>query len=486
MASNNLSPSNFITVSLQGTPQGIAVPNINTLGLVSSETPTWSGSQDYAVYKDATSVAVDFGANSLAAAIANAIFSQNPNPIQTSGYLVIVPRQQNIALAASLQVQDLNYKAVATGTGGNSITIAYTTGAVAGSEVVTVVGNAISVQIASGASTAQQIADAIAASIDAAALVTATVYGDASARQTGPVGTTNLSGGSASGTESVHEAMIRVANEVYWFGTLVDYVPSAALDQLAAYIQGQDKMLFVASNVKADMGAAGIVGIFAARNQNQVRGFYYNDGTTNDTITFAAAYASRLLSTDFSGSLTSITMHGKQLVGYDADTTLTQTDLGTAVANGVDTYPAFGFQGLTAQGRLFISGANEYSDQVYDRLWLKLALQVAGFDYLAQTNTKIPQTETGMDGLKDAYRKVLAQAVANGVLAPGTWNSPTVFGNVANLYRSVADVGYYVYSSPINTQSQTDREARKAPLVQIAAKEAGAIHSSSVVVQVNP
>ena len=99
---------------------------------------------------------------------------------------------------------------------------------------------------------------------------------------------------------------------------------------------------------------------------------------------------------------------------------------------------------------------------------------------------KIPQTETGMDGLKDAYRKVLAQAVSNGILAPGAWNSSTVFGNVANLHANVLSIGYYVYSQPVDQQLQTDRAARKAPVVQIAAKEAGALHSSSVVVQVNP
>lgn len=85
----NLSPANIITVSLQGTPQGLAIPQINSVGLISQEVPTWAGAQDYAVYKDPTSVAVDFGSNSKAAAIAAAFFAQNPNPVQTGGYLAI-------------------------------------------------------------------------------------------------------------------------------------------------------------------------------------------------------------------------------------------------------------------------------------------------------------------------------------------------------------------------------------------------------------
>jgi hypothetical protein len=90
-----------------------------------------------------------------------------------------------------------------------------------------------------------------------------------------------------------------------------------------------------------------------------------------------------------------------------------------------------------------------------------------------------------MDGLKNAYRLVMSQAVNNGIVAPGLWNSSTVFGNPANLIRTVGDIGYYVYSIPVNQQLPADRVARKAPLIQIAAKMAGAIHQSSVVVQVN-
>ncbi len=68
---------------------------------------------------------------------------------------------------ASLVVQDVTYTAwpfTFPGTTGNAITIAYTAGATAGAEVVTVVGSAISVQIATGVSTAQQVVAAINAS----------------------------------------------------------------------------------------------------------------------------------------------------------------------------------------------------------------------------------------------------------------------------------------------------------------------------------
>lgn len=76
--------------------------------------------------------------------------------------------------AATLTKGGVTYIAVATDNTGNLISVAYTAGGTAGSEVVTVVGNAISVQIQSGTSTITQVRTAVNAAAPAAALVTAT------------------------------------------------------------------------------------------------------------------------------------------------------------------------------------------------------------------------------------------------------------------------------------------------------------------------
>jgi hypothetical protein len=86
--------------------------------------------------------------------------------------------------AASLIVQDLTYTAVADlGQDGNSITIAYVAGGTAGSEVVTVTGNAISVSMETGVSTATQIRTKINASAAAVALISCAVTGTGSTAQ---------------------------------------------------------------------------------------------------------------------------------------------------------------------------------------------------------------------------------------------------------------------------------------------------------------
>ncbi len=172
-------------------------------------------------------------------------------------------------------------------------------------------------------------------------------------------------------------------------------------------------------------------------------------------------------------------MNLKQISGYNPDQTLTATYLTQCQANGVDIYPSFA--GISA---LYTSGANNWTDQIYGQYWLKFALQAAGFNFLGQTPTKIPQTEIGMSGLKGSYLTVLQQGVFNGFIAPGAWVGAAPFGNPADLVRCIADKGYYIYSLPVAQQTYAARTARQAPVIQIAVKLAGAIHSSQVIVQV--
>lgn len=80
-------------------------------------------------------------------------------------------------------IQDITYTSTQQGSYGQSVSIAYITGGTAGSEVVTVVGTAITVKIQSGVSTATQIVTAYAASAAAVALATGAVTGTGSNAQ---------------------------------------------------------------------------------------------------------------------------------------------------------------------------------------------------------------------------------------------------------------------------------------------------------------
>ncbi len=174
-------------------------------------------------------------------------------------------------------------------------------------------------------------------------------------------------------------------------------------------------------------------------------------------------------------------MNLKQLATISPDTGISQTLYTQAKEAGVDLYVSY--QGTPG---VLSTGANDFFDNVYANLAIKFAFEAAGFNYLAGTNTKIAQTQDGMNGLKSAYGQVCERFVTNGTIAPGTWTSSETFGDPEIFRQNILDKGYYIYSQPIPDQDPADRAARKAPLVQIAIKRAGAIHTSDVIVVVNP
>ena len=75
----------------------------------------------------------------------------------------------------------------------------------------------------------------------------------------------------------------------------------------------------------------------------------------------------------------------------------------------------------------------------------------------------------------------LDQAVNNGLIAPGVWNGGPI-GQIES--GDTLTKGYYVYADAVANQEQSDREARKSPVIQAAIKMAGAIHYADVQINV--
>jgi hypothetical protein len=264
---------------------------------------------------------------------------------------------------------------------------------------------------------------------------------------------------------------------VIWGG----YAPDASeVANAAVTAKALKKLIFVPSHQTTDLNAGGLFYVLNGTTNHNARMFLFTSSAANARIA-VAAYASRGMSTDFSGSQTTQTVHMKQLSGISPDANITQAILNTCETLGVDVYT-----NVAGIPEIFSTGGNDFFDNVYNLLWLTFALEVAGFNAIAQSFTKIPQTEEGIGRLKSAYILVLEQARTNGFIAPGAWNSTTDFGNTKDFVRCIGDQGYYVYSVPVNKQLQADRVARKAPLISIGIKLAGAVHSTSVNVFVNP
>jgi hypothetical protein len=283
-------------------------------------------------------------------------------------------------------------------------------------------------------------------------------------------------------SEPLDAAITRTKDLVQYFGIITDSIMSQA-DMLAAaaVVQTLNKVLFVVSKTATDVNSGGMLDLIRTGSLDQTRGLLYiGSGSTPDALGFLAAYAGRALSTDFSGSNTTQTMHLKDLKGVQPDAGMTQTILQKCLTAGVDAYASF--QGVP---KVFTSGANGFFDRVYNRLWFAGALEVAGFNALAESSSKLPQTEQGVSILKAAYRTVCEQAVQNQYSAPGEWTGTDTFGNQKDFVRNIEERGYYIYSQPVSAQLAADRADRKAPLIQIALKEAGAVHSSSVIININ-
>ena len=263
---------------------------------------------------------------------------------------------------------------------------------------------------------------------------------------------------------------------ILWAG----YAPNNDEILAAAIVaHSQKKLIGVSSYLIADLNSGGLFDTIHNEHLTYARMFLHTLGSSQARIA-VAGYMSRLMSTDFDGSNTTSTMQMKDLVGIDVDTGINQTTANLCEVVGADFYAS-----IAGLPKVFSTGGNDYSDNVYNTMWLVFALEVAGFNAIATTSTKLPQTEPGMAVLKGAYQDILNQGVRNGFIAPGSWTSPERFGNTTDLLANIADQGWYIYSAPVALQNQADREARTAPLVQIAIKLAGAIHSSDVIVYVN-
>jgi hypothetical protein len=283
-------------------------------------------------------------------------------------------------------------------------------------------------------------------------------------------------------SELLAAGIARLQPQIFFGGCLwAGYAPpDAEIIGAAAVVQASSTLLFASDSNVAAVAGGGVFTTIQAASQSYTRCLLYTLGAQQARF-MAAAYAGRAMSTNFNGSNTCGTMNLKQLVGVLPDTGITQTLLNTCMTVGADVYTTFG-----PLPEVFSTGGNTYFDQIYGQMWLQFALLVAGFNALATTATKVPQTEPGMSVLKSAYISVLQQGVINGFIAPGAWNSSNLFGDPVALVRNILQIGWYIYSQPVNQQSQALRVTRAAPLVQIAIKLAGALQSSNVICNINP
>lgn len=483
--------NNVINVSITNTPSGLTEKNVNSLALFTHEATT--SLNDYEIYVSASQVAEHYGTASLTAQMAQAIFSQTPNLRTGSGRLVIIPLQSAVSATAGdftstdISANEADIKLVTDGDLQVTIngvdydlTALNFTNADDFDDIATILqGRLVDATVTATANGIKIESKKVGADSD---VVIGSVAGGSGTDMSGAgyfdgAGGTETSGVNSSG-ETILDAITRMDGAVGFVPMLTSLaIEDDALVLIANGVQALDKMFHYAGASTQDI--AGIATTISGAGNKKTRFKVYTAGI-EDAILMNAAYAGRAHSVNFFGSDTAQTMNLKALTTITADNGISQTLYTQAESAGCDLYVSY--DGVAS---VLSTGGNDYFDNVYSDLALKFALETAGFNYLRQTNTKVPQTEAGMDGLKSAYAVVCDRFVRNRFIRGGSWTSSETFGDPEIFKQNILDKGYYIYSLPITEQEAVQREQRKAPLTQIAVKRAGAIHTSDVIVLVN-
>jgi hypothetical protein len=200
--------------------------------------------------------------------------------------------------------------------------------------------------------------------------------------------------------------------------------------------------------------------------------------SSSDAYAVISAFA-RILTVDYNGSNTTITLKFKQEPGV-APETLNVSQVTALEAKNCNVFVSYNNgTNILEQG---VMGSGDFADTVFGTDWLAVTVQTALYNLLYSSTTKIPQTDQGVQILTTQCDAICAQAVTNGLLAPGQWNNAG-FGTLQQ--GDFLAKGYYIYAPKVSSQLQSDRVARIASPIQIAAKLAGAIHSASVAITVN-
>jgi len=485
---SELSINNIIRVTVQGVERSIGVKNVNELALFTTETPNTP--DPFLIAIDPSTVAEAYGTSSLTAKMANNVFAQSMNPNSGRGYLVVIPLQGAVSATSA---------SFTTGTVGDADTFALVNN---GAIKVALDGNTAVEYDGLDFTSCSTLADVVTVlkgkikdvsiELDGTSIVfTSKKVGAASSvvLSSGTSGTdlststyldvsngTTVNGADSSG-ESLADAIARVSESVRFTGVISNLaMEDTAVATTSSYINSKDLIWVAPFSSTEDI--AGAITTVKSATQRQTRCVLYTEGVEEAQL-MAAAYAGRAFSTNFSGSSTSQTMQLKTLVNVTPDSGITQTDYTNALAAGADMYVSFEGDSGVACGK-----GNGYFDVVYENLALKYASQAALYNVIKTAGTKIPQTETGMAALRNAQGNVCLQFVRNGVLAPGKWNSPSTFGDPDTFKKNIEDNGWYIYSTPIALQPQSEREQRIAPLIQCACKRSGAIHEADLIIMV--
>ena len=486
--------SRLIRVSVDLTPAGAQAQNLSTL-LVMGASSVIDSVERYREYASIDAVAFDFSANMPEYLAALLYFQQSPQPTKLR-----VGRWFQSAGSGTLRGAPLSAAAQAL-TNFTSVTSGGFTYTKNGASPSSITGLNLS-----GATDLNGVASLITAGLTGATMVwnasfsrfelTSATTGVTStvSFMTAPGAGTDISGllGMTSASSGAYRAdgiaaesalaSVQLFDQNYgqdWYAVMVPQGTNSDHLAIAAFVEAtNNKHVY---GVTTQEGAA-LVSVATSDIAYQLKHLGYNKTVVQYSSSSAYAIASlfgRILTVDYNANNTIITLAYKKEPGILPET------VNTPQADSLKSKNCNAFLAFNNDTAIILNGvcaSGVFVDIVTGTDWLAVTLQTALYNALYTSTTKIPQTDAGMHVLLTVAESIMSQAVINGLLAPGVWNS----GGFGILKQGdFMPKGFYLYAPRVDAQLQSDRAARRSVPIQCAAKLAGAIHEVSMAVTVN-
>jgi len=290
-----------------------------------------------------------------------------------------------------------------------------------------------------------------------------------------------LATGETGSVETLAQAISAVLQFTNWYGLGIadeDELTPAEITATAAAIQASS-LSRVFAVTSSDSGIIDSATTSDVASTLKAAGYSRTFVQYSTKSKYAALSAfGRAFTVDFTGNNTTITLKFKTEPGVTYET-LTSAQAAAVDAKNANVYVYYANDTAILQQGVMSNG--DFFDERHGLDWLQNYVQTNLFNLLYTSSSKIPQTEAGITRLLTNVEMSLDQAVSNGLVAPGVWNGGDI-GQITS--GDTLTKGYYVYAQPLSSQAQSDREKRRAPLIQAVIKLAGAVHYADVQINV--
>lgn len=475
--------SRVVNVAVEMSPTAAALRNFGSC-LILGDSDIIDTDERIRLYSSISDIATDFGISSREYLSAQAFFSQSPQPTQ-----VYIGRWAKSATAGRLRGRTLSsaeqdislFTAITTGT--LSLTIDGASKSMASIDLSAETNlNGVASQISS----ALGVSGSCAWTGERFVITSATTGTSSTVATTDTGALSSLMGFAGSATsvagvaaESLASAITALLDYNTWY--MVCVAPDASDDSIveaAGLIEAASPSRMIGfttqNSTEIDSTASSTLG-------SRLKGLGYNRTIlvySSDSPVAAASVFGRMATINFEGSNTTLTLKFKQLPGVTAEN-LRSSQAEALKSHNVNAFCAY--QNDTSILQEGITSGGWFIDETHGLDWLQNRVETDLWNLL-YTSKKVGQDESGATAIVSCVNKSLEQGVTNGLIAPGVWNGDA-FGALES--GDTLSTGYYVYIQPFDEQSQSDREARKAPPIQIAVKLKGAVHFINVTITVN-